>query len=130
MSQENVELIHRAVDTLNRRDLDGFLALVAENARFEPEPGVRGYDGRDGVRRAWKGVIEEIPDLTVEVVEVRDLRDDLTLPLVHARGSMRFEETPFEQMYWVAGRWRQGKAVWWGIFLREGDALKAAGLWE
>jgi ketosteroid isomerase-like protein len=130
MSQENVELVYRGAATIPRRDLDGFLALVAEDARFEPEPGVRGYDGHDGVRRAWKGVIEEIPNLAVEVVEVRDLRDDLTLALVRARGVMRFEETPFEQTYWVAGRWRQGKAIWWGIFLREGDALEAAGLRE
>jgi beta-galactosidase GanA len=64
------------------------------------------------------------------VVEVRALGDDLTLALVRARGCLRFEETPFEQTYWVTGRWRQGKATWWGIFLREGDALEAAGTWE
>ena len=130
MSHENVELVYRGADTLNRRDLDGFLALVAEDVRFEPEPGVRGYDGHDGVRRAWKGVIEEIPDLAVEVVEVRDLRDDLTLALMRVRGVMRSKETPFDRTYWVAGGWRHGKAIWWGIFLREGDALEAAGLSE
>ena len=30
MSQENVELTYRIEDALNRRDLDGFLALMAK----------------------------------------------------------------------------------------------------
>ena len=31
MSEENVELAYRALDSFNRKDLDGFLAVQAEN---------------------------------------------------------------------------------------------------
>jgi hypothetical protein len=36
MSEENVELAYRALDSFNRRDLDGFLAVQAENVRADP----------------------------------------------------------------------------------------------
>jgi hypothetical protein len=36
MSQENVELSHRANDAFNRRDLDAFLALMDPGVEFTP----------------------------------------------------------------------------------------------
>lgn len=35
MSKANVELAHRAFDMVNRRDLDGFLALMAEDVKVD-----------------------------------------------------------------------------------------------
>ena len=36
MSQENVELLYRAQEALNRRDLDAFLALHDPNVEIVP----------------------------------------------------------------------------------------------
>ena len=37
MSQENVKLTYRVADAVNRRDLDGFLALMATDVRSHPQ---------------------------------------------------------------------------------------------
>jgi hypothetical protein len=37
MSQENVELLHQAIDAFNRRDLDAYLALNDSELEFTPD---------------------------------------------------------------------------------------------
>ncbi len=61
MSQENVELAYRALDSFNRRDLDGFLAVQAENVRADPRLAAveGGYHSHDGIRRWWKSLSTE-----------------------------------------------------------------------
>ena len=132
MSHENVELAHRALDSFNRRDSDGFLAVQAENVRADPRLAAveGGYHSHDGIRRWWKSLFDGIPDFTMDVVEVRDLADDLVLAVAHSRGHGAESATPFEDTIWVPIRFRRGKAVWWGVFLTEGEALEAAGLSE
>jgi hypothetical protein len=36
MSQENVELLHGAIEAFNRRDLDGFLEFADPGVEFTP----------------------------------------------------------------------------------------------
>ena len=74
MSQENVELAYRAYDAVNRRDLDGFLALMDDEVKavsflvaMEGE-----YQGHAGIRRWWQNLLDVFPDFNVEVVEVRN----------------------------------------------------------
>lgn len=50
MPQENVELLHRSVDAVNRRDLDSFLALMDEDVESVSriaaiEGGLKGHAG-------------------------------------------------------------------------------------
>jgi ketosteroid isomerase-like protein len=125
MSEENIELAQRASEMFNRRDLHGFLALMAEDVKFQPQMGPRS-EGHDGMRRLWNNLIGG-PGFTVEVVRLRDLGADLVLAAVHARGE---GVGAVEQTYWVPSRWRQGECFWWGVFLDEQDALEAAGLRE
>ena len=131
MSEENVELARRASEMFNRRDLHGFLSLMAQDVRFQPQLGPIS-DGHDGMRRLWDSLIEGA-DLTVEVVEVRDLGANRVLANVRQRGRAPAGGPSFEDALWVASRWRQGECAWWGVFLREEDALdalEAAGLRE
>jgi ketosteroid isomerase-like protein len=132
MSQENVELAYRAIDMFNRRNLDGFLALNAKDVRADPRlaPMEGGYHGHDGIRRWWKTLLDGIPDFSAEVVEVRVLGDDLVLAVTDTRGHGAQSAAPFEETSWLPIRIRQGKAVWWGVFLTEREALEAAGLEE
>jgi hypothetical protein len=70
--QDNVELAHRAYDAVNRRDVDAFLGLM--DADVELLAAMEGsYRGHDGVRRWWHDLLNAIPDLTIEVGEVRNL---------------------------------------------------------
>jgi ketosteroid isomerase-like protein len=125
MSEENVELAHRASEMFNRRNLHGYLALMAKDVTFQPQLGSPS-DGPDGIRRLWDSLIE-VPDLTTEVVEMRDLGADLVLAAVRLRGRGAGTAVRFDQTYWVPSRWLQGECVWWGVFLSEQDALKALG---
>ena len=79
MSQEDVELVYQAHDAYNRRDLDGFLALMDSDVEFTPyERAIEGlgpYRGHRDVRIWWEESFEVLPDLTAEVYEVRDFGD-------------------------------------------------------
>jgi hypothetical protein len=132
MSQESIELTYRAYEMFNRRDLEGFLALMAEDVRADSRLVLMegGFSGHDGIRRWWKNLFDEIPDYTLEVIEVRDLGDDLTLGHLHNHGHGAASAAPFEEATWMPSRFRQGECVWWAVFLTEGEALEAAGLRE
>lgn len=131
MSQENVELSHRAIDFFNRRDLDSYLALMDPEVEFTPyEVWVQGgdpYRGHAGVRRWWKETFEVLPDLLAEVYEVRDL-GDMTFVHGRLRGRGAGSAAPIERTMWLAIEWRDGTEVWWSAFGSEADALEAIGL--
>jgi ketosteroid isomerase-like protein len=129
MSQENVELYYRAVDAFNRRDLDGFLALMDEQVQSDSRLASMegGYHGHDGARRWWQDLLGGFPDFTIEVVEVRDL-GDLTIALLHNRAHGADSDTPVDEKLWQVAEWRHDKVVWWSVHLSEAEALKAVGL--
>jgi len=57
MSAENVEVLRRAIDAYNRRDLTEALAQMHGDVEWESGlPGTTPYRGRDGVRRMWEEV--------------------------------------------------------------------------
>ena len=133
MSQENVELFYRGADALNRRDLDAYLALMADDVEAVPRTGAlegeRSYRGHDGVRRWLNSLLDVFPDYSMEVVEVRDL-GDLTFATFHARGHGAGSATPTDQATWMMVRWRRGKCVWLRTFDTRAEALEAVGLSE
>ena len=124
-----MRLYRRAIDAYNRRDLDAFLALMDEDveavSRLVALEG--GYHGHAGTRRWWENLFEILPDITIEVLEVRDLGDQ-TLAALKLRGHGAGSKTPFDEAAWQLGTWRDGKCVWWQVFSTEGEALEAAGL--
>jgi ketosteroid isomerase-like protein len=134
MSQENVELIYRANDAFNRRDLDAFLALVDPDAEVTSPiaelEGGRPYRGHDGIRSWWEDLLGVSPDVNTEVDEVRDL-GDVTVARVRLRGRGIESDAPLDQTTWQVAEWRYKKCVVrLRIFLSEADALEAAGLSE
>jgi ketosteroid isomerase-like protein len=131
MSEENVELAHRSVDAFNRRDLDALLALMDDDVRGAPPlASLEGdYHGHAGIRRWWESLFENLPDFTIEVVEVRD-HGDLTIGVARNRARGVVSETPVEQRLWLVAEWRDSKVVWWQTFRSEAEALEAAGLSE
>jgi len=133
VSQENVELNYRSHDAFNRRDLEAFLALQDSGVQFTPyERAVEGlgpYRGHDGVRRWWEETLAALPDLHVELDEVRDL-GDVTLVRGRLRGHGAASGASFERTYWGVFRWRDKRTVWWHAFASEAEALDAADLRE
>src|SRR3981081_4935233 len=109
MRPQKVELLHRAIDAFNRRDLEAYLALQDAGVEFTPyERAVEGlgpYRGHDGVRTWWEESFEVPPDLRAEVYEVRDLGDR---KFVHGRlrGQGAGSGAPIERTMWLAVEWR------------------------
>jgi hypothetical protein len=133
MSQENVEMVYRAIDAFNRRDLSGFVAIMDTDIEFTPyEVMVQGgnrYRGHDGVRRWWDESFAVLPDLRAEIYEVRDL-GDVAFVRGRLRGRGAGSGIPIEREMWLAIEWRDGREVWWASFESEAQALEAAGLRE
>jgi ketosteroid isomerase-like protein len=133
MSQQNVELVHLAYETFNRRDLDAFLELMDPEVDFRPyERALEGggtYHGHSGVGAWWRESFAVFPDLRVEVDQVRDLGDK-TLTRGRLLGQGARSGALFERVLWHLVQWRNGKQVWWRAFETEAEALEAAGLEE
>ena len=131
MSQENVELTHRASDAFNRRDLGAFLELMDDDVEYVPRAvAMEGrYHGHDGMHRWWENVFGVWPDLATQLVEVRNL-GDLTVAAVHFRGQGAGSDIPWDETFWQVARWRRGKCVWWRTFPTRDEALESLGLPE
>jgi ketosteroid isomerase-like protein len=131
MPTENVELIQRAFDAFNRRDLGGFLSLMDPEVEFTPfERAIEGlgpYRGHDGVRAWWDEAFETLPNFRVEPRDIRAL-DDATVTHGRLRGEGAASGAAFDRDLWHVARWRSGKQVWWAAFETEADALEASGL--
>ena len=115
---------------LNAGDLDGFLALVAEDVVFTSmvaEAEGTTFRGHDGVRAWWETVRGAFQDIRWEVLDVRGSPE---------RGVTNFRMTgtlggvPVAQTMWQAATVRDGQATWWAFFRSEAEALEAAGLRE
>ncbi len=131
MSEENVELTYRIMDAFHR-DLDAYVALMDDDVEASPRiVGGLGstVHGHDGIRRWWTDLFDFMPDLAIEILEVRDL-GDVTLTHTRYRGHGAASDTPFDERNWVALRWRNGRCVWWSSEATEVEALEAAGLSE
>ena len=80
MSEENVEIVLKVMDAVNRRDRDAFMACLHPDVEWreesgDPLPGLRGiYRGRAEVR-AWfqEAVVELWESFDIEVEEIAEV---------------------------------------------------------
>ena len=136
MSQENVEVVQRAVEAWNADELDAFLAELHADLEWHPsiEPGLEGtatiYRGNDGARKAWREYRGEAWErLTSRPQEVRDLGESVLL-LGRIEFTARTTGIEFSQEIGELFEFRGGKIVRARDFLTHADALEAAGLSE
>jgi ketosteroid isomerase-like protein len=129
MSQENVELTRRAFEAFKDRDLDGLLAMLADDVEAFPIlAGMEGgYVGHDGIRRWWTGLLGTFPDFRAEIVELLDLGDS-TFAVLRFRGHGVGSDTPVDATGWQVSRFRHGECIGWHVYTSEREALEAVGL--
>ena len=136
MSEENVEVVRRMAEAVNRRDPDAFLALCAPDVEWEENtpvyPGLRRrYRGPVEVRKWFEdAILEPWADFQVEDVELAagpNGRVFMSGVLV-ARGKASAVETRLRiwQVFWV----EKQKAVRRQLYMDPAEALEAAGLSE
>lgn len=126
--ETNVEIYERLIEAFNRDGLDGALPFFKEDAEvYDPDLPEGSYRGREAVRR----VIEQLTS-GFDHVEIRDYRllpaGDRVVALLHTRSKGERDDLTVEQRDAHTITFRDGKVVYWRLYLDQGEALSDAGL--
>jgi ketosteroid isomerase-like protein len=132
VTQENVELTRRALDALDRRDLDEFVALHDPSCEIQPLlAAVAGdYHGHAGVREWLDDLFGAFPDFSIRVDDVREVGGrTLARTRIRAHGAHGMDSAVpmIDQLSWVLSEIHNGRVIWWGTFRTEAEALEAVG---
>jgi ketosteroid isomerase-like protein len=130
MSQENVELMNDAYAAINRGDLEAFLSLIDLEVEFNSliaELEGQTWRGHDRVGDWWERVKSSLGGLRYETEEVRGI-GDCTVAKLLVTG--RAGGVAMPQSMWCATRIRNRRAIWWGVYRTEAEAVQATGLSE
>jgi ketosteroid isomerase-like protein len=131
VATRDVEAFRRLIDAANREDIDGALALIAEDVVWiAARSAVQGpYRGHDGIRAFFADNRENFERFEPAVDEIRDLGGRLLVIgaiRVQGKGSGVVAEVPMAGI----ATYRDGKLVRWEDFRERDRALEAAGLSE
>ena len=132
MSQKNVEAMKAAAEAFNRRDIQGFSALLAPDAEIVPVRAAledTAHRGREAAAQWFAAVDETWEDLKVQVGEVRE-GGDWVLALGRARGRGRGSGADLDVELTSIGRFRNGRITSLHHYTDRGEALEAVGLSE
>ena len=136
MSQENVDVMAFAIETLNARNIEALDALCHEDVEWHPALSAGGavegavYRGKDGMVRYLEEVDAEFSEMRFEVEGFDPVGDDSVLyrGRMIARGAA--SGILLDAPLWGLWQMRDGKLFRGQAFLSEKDALEAAGLSE
>ena len=133
MSQENVEIVRNALDAFTRGDIEGVLRLCDENIVITQPPELPDASpqqrGHSGLLEAFDIWPEQWDDYRIEVQRIVDPGDYVVVTTRQGgRGKLSGIEVDMEitLVFTVRGK----KIVEMQIFMREDQALEAAGLSE
>jgi hypothetical protein len=133
MSEEDVDLVHRAVAAINARDLDGYLACCTDDIEIQimSLAAVGGvYSGREAIHRFWTDIADTSPDFHIEVERIEPtpagglvafMRVDAT---GRATGIRLMDHVPTLNIY----DFKDGKVDRVRIFNDRAEGLAAAGI--
>src|SRR4051812_10158865 len=135
MSRENVEIVNRAIDAFNRRDLSALAESSHEDFEFVSVLTAVDTDGATyRGREAWTGYFaamdETWEEWRVEGTEVFDAGDDGVATMFRIVGKGKHSGAPVEHAIGVVYRFRHGKLWRMRSYLDPAVAFKAVGLEE
>jgi ketosteroid isomerase-like protein len=132
MSQENVELVRRVFDSINRGDVDASLEEAADDLEVDwsnsigPLKGI--YRGRPEVLKLWRSFLDAWDSLQWDPEEIIDVDESRVIAVNHVRmrghGSGVDVDAIGVQLWTIS----DGKARSIKLFQSKADALEAAGL--
>ena len=133
MSQENVEVVRRALDAFSRGDLETILDDLSPAFEFNPSGRFMDtqetYRGREGFVDFWRGFQAAWEEITISIERIEDLDDRvLTLGTFHGKGDESGAEVDGEAA-WLHTL-QDGLIVHLRSFATWNEALEAAGLRE
>ena len=127
MPRENVEIVRKLYDALNRRDVSAVLDSMAPD--IEVRTTVETYRGVDGVKTFIEEVDRTFENYTVTVGEAVDA-GDLVVVEVHQRGRGRESGIDIDHEFTHVWMLHNGRATSLRAFTDRTDALEAVGLRE
>jgi ketosteroid isomerase-like protein len=131
MSEQNVEIVRRCYELLNRGDIAGYLEfadpdVVIDNSRLVFNPDV--YHGRAGAERWMKAVGDVWEELQLEPTELIDAGDNV-VAAVTVRGTGKGSGVEVNMPLFAVWTFADSKVVRVaGGYRERSDALEAAGL--
>jgi ketosteroid isomerase-like protein len=133
MSRENVEVVRRSLDAVNRRDVEEVLSLTDPDGELHSAiiGGAEGsvFRGHDGFRRWLTEMYQTFDEVNTELTEYRDMGERvLAFGRIRARGRESGLQLDSETG-WIFTV-RAGRLVRAEGFLSRAQALEAAGLSE
>jgi ketosteroid isomerase-like protein len=132
MSQENVEIVRRAFDSINRGDVDAALEAAADDFEMDwsnsigPLKGV--YRGRPEVLRLWRSFLDAWDSLQWDPEEIIDVDEFRVIAVNHVRMSGRGSGADVEAIGVQLWTIREGEALSIKLYQSKDEALEAAGL--
>jgi ketosteroid isomerase-like protein len=128
MSQENVEIVRRAVDAFNAGDRDRLLSLVDPDIEFQSAVEQKTYRGRAGLVQYREDIDAVMQEFQVKGDRFLDAGGDRVVHLYRIVGRGAGSGVPWSRD--VAALWqlRDGKILKGRIYLDQRQALEAAGL--
>jgi ketosteroid isomerase-like protein len=134
MSQENVEIVRGAFDSVNRGDIDGALENAADDFEVDwsnsigPAKGI--YSGKEQVREYWASFVEAFDELRWDLEEIIEADDSRLIAVHHVRMRGRGSEVPVDAVSAQLWTISDGKARSLKLFQSKAEALDAVGLRE
>jgi ketosteroid isomerase-like protein len=133
MSEENVEIVRDAFEAFGRDDIDRVLRLCDENIVVTQPPELPGVSpqqrGHSGVLEAFQIWPEQWDDYRIEIVRMADCGDRVFVTTrTGGRGKQSGVEVEMDISFVFMVR--NEKILEMQIFMREDQALEAAGLSE
>jgi ketosteroid isomerase-like protein len=134
MSQENVEIVRRALQALADGGLDAMAEFLDPDIDWRAAEGaiddVGEMHGPVAVRRYMQDWIDTFDDFSVVVEELRDVWDDRVLAIQRLKGRAKLSGAETDPRYAGVYTVRDGKVVRAREYLSVDQALEAVGLAE
>jgi hypothetical protein len=132
MSEENLEVVERAIAANNERDIDGYLACCTEDVRLQtpvsPVAGV--YEGAKGIRRFFADIEDAGPDFRLDLERLQGVGGERVIAFVRVTSHGRASGLPTPAETGNVYEFEEGKIRRIQIFIDRDEALGAAGLSE
>ena len=131
MSQENVEIVRRAYEAFNRRELSSAAAVFARDAEWVPYLAAleeRIYRGRDAIEAMWREILTDVPDFSIRLIRVVAEPPDMAVAQVEFRGTGKTSGAEIRETVFQTASFRDGKVTRVQGFRSLAEALEAAGL--
>ena len=132
MSRENVEIVRRGYEDLNRRDIEAWLEKFHDDAEMYDLAGRPDTPARRGHEafRSWAKTMDEIWEGGRHEPQEFIDAGDVVVVAVRARGRRRDIAVPVDTPLFHVFEMRDGKIQRGRAYLDKTEALEAAGLRE